>query len=465
MKFDKNQYASEELTLEGETIRFRAYRNLTYVEHPINPEFQKMNIYVPEAYYEGMYINGYNLHTAPVFMPNMVGGYMPGAIEEPGDAHWGKKGPNAVFCALKHGYVVAVPAVRGRTQKDENGLFNGKAPACIVDYKAAVRYLHFFADELPGDEDKIITNGTSAGGALSALMGATGNHPDYEKYLEKLGAAEASYEIYAASCYCPITNLENADMAYEWQFKGIYEYRRTHMKMEEGGRPAFTNEDGVMPESLIQVSLEEAKLFPEYVNRLQLKDEQGNLLVLDPDGEGTFKEYVKKVVLKSAQKAIDENVDVSDKKWLVIKDGKAVGMDFTEYAKEITRMKTAPAFDALSMDSPENSLFGNSKAEYCHFTKYSMEHSTQQGKMADAAIIKMLNPMYYIEDEKADKAKYWRIRHGECDRDTSLAVSAILAVKLENAGCEVDYHSPWNVPHSGDYDIKELFAWIDEICK
>ena len=31
-------------------------------------------------------------------------------------------------------------------------------------------------------------------------------------------------------------------------------------------------------------------------------------------------------------------------------------------------------------------------------------------------------------------------------------------------GCEVDYHSPWNTPHAGDYDLDELFAWIDGIC-
>ena len=80
----------------------------------------------------------------------------------------------------------------------------------MVDYKAAVRYLHFFADELPGDASKIITNGTSAGGALSSLMGSTGNHPDYEPYLQALGAADAGDNVFAASCYCPITNLEHA---------------------------------------------------------------------------------------------------------------------------------------------------------------------------------------------------------------------------------------------------------------
>lgn len=76
-----------------------------------------------------------------------------------------------------------------------------------------------------------------------------------------------------------------------------------------------------------------------------------------------------------------------------------------------------------------------------------------------------MNPMYYIDDEKADTAKYWRIRHGECDRDTSLAISAMLALKLQNADCDVDYQIPWNTPHSEDYDLDDMFAWIDKIWR
>lgn len=40
-----------------------------------------------------------------------------------------------------------------------------------------------------GDTEKIVTNGTSAVGALSALAGASGNCKDFEKYLEEIGAA------------------------------------------------------------------------------------------------------------------------------------------------------------------------------------------------------------------------------------------------------------------------------------
>ena len=148
MNFDKENYTVEELTLENETIRFRAYRNLIYVDKPVNEAYQQMNIFVPEIYFEGGSMNGYTLKTVPVFMPNSVGGYMPGETEEPGYTRFGQKKLNSVFRALQHGYMVASPAIRGRSQRSDEGIFTGKAPACIVDYKAAVRYLHYFADEL-----------------------------------------------------------------------------------------------------------------------------------------------------------------------------------------------------------------------------------------------------------------------------------------------------------------------------
>lgn len=127
-------------------------------------------------------------------------------------------------------------------------------------------------------------------------------------------------------------------------------------------------------------------------------------------------------------------------------------------------MKTAPAFDALTMDSPENDLFGSEITNLRHFTEYGKANSLCGGEMAENIVVKMLNPMSYVEDERATKTQYWRIRHGECDRDTPLAISAMLALKLKEQNCDVDYHFPWNVPHSGDYDLDELFAWIDGIC-
>ena len=452
MYFDKNSYTVEEITVGSETVRYRAWRDLPYAERPVVPEYQKLNLYAPEDYFEGRDISGYTIENAPVFMPNTVGGYMPGPADEPGEVPNHPGHPNTVFRALQHGYVVAAPAIRGRSQT------GGQAPACIADYKAAVRWLRHFAEDLPGDQEKIITNGTSAGGALSALMGATGNHPDYSPYLEEIGAAEESDAVFAASCYCPITNLDHADMAYEWEFKEVFDYHR-------GGWPSFPAADGEMTELQKAASRRLAAAFPEYVNSLGLKDSTGTALTLDPDGNGSFKKYIEKVVLKSAQRAIDRGDDVSSDAWLTVDAGKAVSMDFAAYVRTITRMKTAPAFDDMTMKSPENNLFGTPRTPCRHFTAFGAANSLVGGETAPAGLVKVMNPMYYIADPHADSALYYRIRHGETDRDTSLAVSAILALKLQEQGIGVDYHSPWHVPHAGDYDIEDLFAWIDKICK
>ena len=83
--------------------------------------------------------------------------------------------------------------------------------------------------------------------------------------------------------------------------------------------------------------------------------------------------------------------------------------------------------------------------------------------MQNEQLIKMLNPTKYVGCEGT--AKHWRIRHGVFDRDTSLAIPVILATMLKNKGSDVDFFLPWGLPHSGDYDLPELFAWIDSLAK
>lgn len=54
-----------------------------------------------------------------------------------------------------------------------------------------------------GDAEKIVTDGTSAGGAMSALTGATGNNPAYEKYLKAMGAASGENDEFGNSSNNP----------------------------------------------------------------------------------------------------------------------------------------------------------------------------------------------------------------------------------------------------------------------
>lgn len=64
-------------------LTYRVFENIEYCQNPVD-DIQKLNIFVPEAYYHGKTINGYTKESAPVFMPNTVGGYLPGPADHPG---------------------------------------------------------------------------------------------------------------------------------------------------------------------------------------------------------------------------------------------------------------------------------------------------------------------------------------------------------------------------------------------
>ncbi len=464
---DLERFTLKTAAVGADSLSFYEWKDIPYVRTPADKEFQRLNIFVPEAYCAGGSVNGYTALTAPIFVPNEVGGYMPGERTQPGV---NEREPlagtaNSLFEALKRGYVVVSPSIRGRTLQSEDGKWSGKAPALIVDMKAVIRFIRHLGDTIPGDKERIITNGTSAGGALSALAGATGNDPAYIGELEKIGAWDERDDIFAASCYCPITDLEHADMAYEWEFGSCPDYHRMNMKMEEGGRPCFTPEDGFMTDIQLEMSKQLRAAFPAYVNGLELQDSDGRALTLKEDGSGTFREYVEKMVLASAQTALDKGMDLSDQKWLITENRLAASMDFDAYAKQITRMKCTPAFDSDRMDSPENHEFGTEEENYLHFTEFAMKYDEDHEGMAKAAVIRMMNPLSSLREKTGRPAKYWRIRVGERDRDTSHAVSAILALTLQMAGCELDIAYPWDIPHAGDYDLPELFDWIDSLCR
>ncbi len=447
LKLNPASYTDETLIVGGQTVAFRAYRDIPYAVRPRDRERERMSIFIPAAYFSGGTVNGYTAKTAPIFLPNGVGGYMPGEILAP--ALDGTKA-NASLVALSGGLVVAAPAIRGRTDRNKEGVYVGKAPACIVDYKAAVRFLRYNAALLPaGNTERIIASGTSAGGALSALLGASGNSRDYDEELAAIAAAPGRDDIYAANCYCPITDLEHADMAYEWIFAGV-------MKS-----PAATP----MTADAIAASARLKELFPSYLNSLILKDAVGTPMQVWTDGSGSFTEYIKAIYRASAQSAVDGKMPLDGANWFTVKDGKVTDIDLAKYAVWATRLKSAPAFDRFDRSSGENDVFGTEDNTPRHFTDFSRQYDTRHGDLAPDTDIRRMNPMNYIGTAGVRTAPHFRIRHGAKDRDTSVAVPAILALRLQNAGVAVDFSAPWGQGHGGDYDLKELFDWIDRICK
>lgn len=160
LAFDSSKGVAGSLEMPtGQTVHYTAYTKLYYVTNVEDTTYQYMNVYVPDG----------ATQQSPIFLKNNIGGYMPSA---PGAISAG----DATGMALLRGYVVAIPGVRRRSSYvtiKKKKVYNGKAPAAILDQKAAVRYLRHFDKVMPGDANKIISNGTFAplnGGQIPADM-------------------------------------------------------------------------------------------------------------------------------------------------------------------------------------------------------------------------------------------------------------------------------------------------------
>ena len=476
LAFDAKNYESMSTTVDNKEIKYRAFEYITYVANPIDIDQQYMNIYVPEEYFNNGTINGYNTQTAPIFMPNAVGGYMPSQAMTP-KVENGK--PNSVLYALSRGYVVASPSTRGRTNKASDGNFIGKAPAVIVDLQAATAYLHANDSAMPGNANRIITNGTSAGGGVSLLQGATGNSSDFQPYLQALGAATAATNVYAVSAYAPITNLDAADMAYEWSYNGITSFNKVTMGQGELPQANVGGNSAPPQRTMQRVNLNADDLsyskmlsehFPDYVNNLQLRDSLGRVLKLDKNGNGTFKNYVKEFIVAAANKAAAKGTDLSKHTYLVRdnKTGTIKDINWEAYNHFVSRSKAPGAFDSRANDTGENNLFGTSTTDNNHFTITAALHDStanQDVYVENAKIVTMMNPMNYLGSPAATNARFYRIRYGTADSNTSVAIPLIVGTRAQNLGYRVDMATPFNVDHSGDYDLEELFNWMDNIVK
>ena len=213
LKFDASKSAKSSLTMpDGRIVHYTAYTKQYFVSQVEDSTYQYLNVFVPEGATE----------QTPIFVRTYIGGYMESTAGYPQAA-------DASGRALAEGYVLVIPGSRGRRSTVKQGkqtLYTGRAPKGLLDLKAAIRYLRHFDRELPGDTEKIIIDGTSAGGAMSALVGATGNHPAYAPLLKAMGAAEERDDVFASVCFCPITDLEHADMAYNGSMGGRPAARR-----------------------------------------------------------------------------------------------------------------------------------------------------------------------------------------------------------------------------------------------
>ncbi len=406
--------------------------DVLYTPKAVVPMFQRLSVFVPAPYMKqggeldnkGT-MNGYTAKTTPVIFNNNSAGYM----QMP---HMWLGGPRCRGQEyLERGFVYITCGNRGHESKDEEGNFCGKAPANLIDLKMAIRFLRHNAAYLPGDFERIVSVGWSAGGAMSALLAVTGNNKKYDPYLEEAGAfMEESDKVRAAQIYCPIVDMEHADMAYEWMFAADKE-----------------NEDTPMHAGRVMAPFEEAlstKLRENYIsyfNNLDLKNPKtGGRLVLGEDGRsGATYEYLMELLDRSASTYLGKlerkelssdytpedylsgnysrrvpapishgeeekpagspgesmtlgemlcrpqegetvpaprtrpmmTVRGEDKRcWLSWDGEKARITDLDSYVlHQRRRKKPCPSFDTLTCDSGENKVFGDKKQPVVHFSQ------------------------------------------------------------------------------------------------
>jgi hypothetical protein len=467
--FPKDNYTVETKTVttsEGDkTVTYLFYEHITYVANPVDAKYQSMNVSVPVKI-DGVDIDATN---APIFFDVNVGGYMssiagvgmagppPGMELPPGF----KPAPDVSGLALAAGYVVVSPGCRGRDNQAADGTYYGKAPAAIVDLKCAVRYVRHNDDIMPGNAKWIIASGGSAGGALSALLGASGNSDLYDEYFEELGAADEDDNIYAAAPYCPITDLEHADMAYEWMF-GTTPIPAGAMVP---GAPAPS--PGGLVDQTLSRQLKDA--FTDYQASLNLKgkDDFGTITA-DNYADYLLQYYLVPSANKylSALSATDRASYLEKNKWITWANNTA-SFTFADYVAHVGRLKGLPAFDDFEMTMAEPILFGNATTNARHFTNFSLRYTTGNSSAEIdndlKTTVNLMNPMYFIGKKNRGCAKYWWIRLGTSDNHTSLTVSINLATSLENLNKKVNTWLYWDAGHGANEDPEDFIAWIGNI--
>lgn len=268
--------------LYNETDNVYYQIGISYAGNQVD-ENQTLSVFIPGEYMtatangDGTYtadlnadakIGDYTASTVPVVMPINTPGYskMNALTEYSSEA--------ATY--TKEGFIYMSAGLRGRDTGAPNG---------VVDAKAAIRYLRSNTNYI-SSTNPFYVFGMSGGGAQSAIIGASGDSELYTSYLNEIGAVSTTSDaVDGVMAWCPITNLDVADSAYEWNLGSA--------------RTGLDTESQTLSNNL-------ATQFAEYMNKLQLKDSEGNVLTLQSSNEGiyqsgTYYEYIKEVIETSLE--------------------------------------------------------------------------------------------------------------------------------------------------------------------
>ena len=450
---------------------------IAYCEKPADDVHEKLAVFVPSAYMDatdngdGTYTcklnessakNGYTAAKAPIVMPVYTEGYYDAL------ALTGYEGLyENVTDYTSQGFVFVHAGCRG---------INEGAPTGVTDLKAAIRYLRYCDDVVAGDAENIFVYGMSGGGAQAAILGASGDSSLYDPYLDAIGAVQGVSDAVAGSMdWCPITDLDTANAEYEW--------------MMGCTRPERTAEEQAISDGL-------AKAYADYVNSAGFVSLDGEALTLEESKDGIYQagsyyEFIKSVIEESlnhflsdtdfsdivfnnsygSAKNYIDNLN-ADGKWVTYNESTNTATitsiaDFSKHCKNATGM-------VVAFDQPQsqNTLFGCGDGKGSHFDKilagvlkelnseYAADYAADIHKTDSVGYtveqrVNMYTPLYYLMETregygKSTVAKYWRIRTGIEQVNTSVTTEVNLALALEHcAGVRnVDFETVWAQNHT-----------------
>lgn len=244
----------------------------------------------------------YTAATAPVILNTGAAGY------------GNSSNTTASSTYAAEGYINVACGNRGKqdsyTNETGETVYTGDAPSCLVDQKAAARFVKYniLLGNLPGSVDYWVSTGGSGGGAHAAMFAATSNHPDFYDYQIEVGAvgvyrnADGSYcttvtingeEVelsdgaWGCVAYSAITSLYEADMAmaFEYSLNPDYSFNTEFQQALAG----FLSQE-----------------YMEYINGQNLTVEEAKV-GFDLDGDGALNSTVALIIEYDTEKYADTN--------------------------------------------------------------------------------------------------------------------------------------------------------------
>lgn len=245
------------------------------VAYPELPDQQGVSVCVPGAYVTGIDINSDGIadvmtaDAAGAVKGALVMDYNAQIVSENGQIYTAATAPllmttgaagygsqsNSIASTAyaKNGYINIACGNRGKQDTaldaDRKIYYTGDAPSCLVDQKAAARFVKYnvLLGNLPGCTEYLVVTGGSGGGAHAAMFAATSNHPDFYDYQVEAGAVgvyrntDGSYDTsvvidgekvplsdgaWGCVAYSAITPLYEADaaQAFEYYMDTAYDF-------------------------------------------------------------------------------------------------------------------------------------------------------------------------------------------------------------------------------------------------